>query len=402
MRIFISHSNKDKELADALVTLLQIALRLGDEDIRCTSLPGFGLKTGSNILEALQKDVQRASIAIGLLTPSSLESIWVIFELGARWGLGQDILPLCADGMKPQDLPDPLKSLAAVDCCDEQQLQRFVEDIAETLRQDLGRTSAYSRLINELAKIASVQKQLKNHTKSTQEENLGISDTQGESSGSSTSSSPMLVLEWADPDSGEGKTSLFSMTSLILERPEEPIKQEPTRTPFGTIADPLENTNYLQEVVDYVADQAFYTYVSLRIKNEGDTLARGVRFVGEIERAEGLSIRDEIGSIPEEHFIAKSPFLRNELGETEEAKVTLRPYEDRWEVIVDFEKIRPHDERTSFPLWFGSKHPRTVRIRGELRGDDVKNPIKCILEVAIRTEQRLMYLEDVKPFLDSE
>ena len=40
-RIFISHSHADKEIAKKLVDYLLAALKIDDDDIRCTSVPGY-------------------------------------------------------------------------------------------------------------------------------------------------------------------------------------------------------------------------------------------------------------------------------------------------------------------------------------------------------------------------
>ena len=382
MRIFVSHSSDDEELADVLVTLLQTALNLSSDDIRCTTLPGFGLPTGSNILDALRDDVRHAPVAIGLLTPSALKSIWVIFELGARWGLGQNIIPLCAKGLTPGGLPDPLRSLNSVDCRNRQQLQRLLEDVERILQLDLARTSTYDRFLGQIAELALV---------SNDEIVL-----------SSNSWSPRLDLEWADLDSGENLSTKFSLTSLFLEKPTETFEQEPSRDALGILIDPYENTSYFQEVIDYAADQAFYSPLSLKIKNDSEGISRRVRFVGEIMRTEGLKVKEAMDPLPEKSFSPSSLIEMGGRNVSDEAKVSLRTYENLWKVKIDFDDIRPHDDRVSLPLWFGATRSQNVSLEGELRGDDLKKPIECVLKVCIETERRQIYQEDIEPFLDFE
>ena len=48
MRVFISHSSKDKEVASLVVELLRSALNLRSDDIRYTSEAGYGLPAGAN------------------------------------------------------------------------------------------------------------------------------------------------------------------------------------------------------------------------------------------------------------------------------------------------------------------------------------------------------------------
>ncbi len=40
-RIFISHSHSDREIAEQLVNFLLAALEIKEEDIRCSSVPGY-------------------------------------------------------------------------------------------------------------------------------------------------------------------------------------------------------------------------------------------------------------------------------------------------------------------------------------------------------------------------
>ena len=109
MRVFVSHSNKDKELASRVVELLRRALNLRSDDIRYTSEAGYGLPAGANIEQSLRQDVRDADVLIGLLTPNSLSSIYVIFELGARWGMNKTNIYLYAKGMTPEKLGSPLR-----------------------------------------------------------------------------------------------------------------------------------------------------------------------------------------------------------------------------------------------------------------------------------------------------
>ena len=58
-------------------------------EIRCTSLDGFRLAGGANTVTELKREVRDAKAFIGVISPASLDSIFVAFELGARWGFGK-------------------------------------------------------------------------------------------------------------------------------------------------------------------------------------------------------------------------------------------------------------------------------------------------------------------------
>lgn len=86
-RVFISHSSADQDLAEALIRLLRSALPLQPDIIRCTSVGGYKLPTGTEVDAQLRKEVVEAELFIALITKDSLDSTYVLFELGARWGV---------------------------------------------------------------------------------------------------------------------------------------------------------------------------------------------------------------------------------------------------------------------------------------------------------------------------
>ena len=98
-RIFISHSHADQAIASALVDYLFAALEVENNDIRCTSVPGFMLPPGVNIETQLRNDIQGEIALIALLTQNALRSQWVLFELGAAWGMNKLVIPILGPGV---------------------------------------------------------------------------------------------------------------------------------------------------------------------------------------------------------------------------------------------------------------------------------------------------------------
>ena len=136
-RIFISHSHSDREIARKLVEYLLAALRIEENDIRCSSVPGYQLPPGSNIEEHLRRDISDDIALVGLLTEHGLRSQWVLFELGAAWGMRKRVIPILGHGLKGEDLPGPLKSLAFISIENEQlaySLSSMIETLADYLK----------------------------------------------------------------------------------------------------------------------------------------------------------------------------------------------------------------------------------------------------------------------------
>lgn len=141
--VLISHSSRDADLALALIDLLQSGLGLVASQIRCTSVDGYRLPAGVNTPERLRGEINSAKVLIGLLTPHSLSSTYVLFELGARWGAGLCMIPLLV-GVRPEDMRGPHAVFNALSSETDAQLIQLVDDIGKTL--DITPQSASSYL----------------------------------------------------------------------------------------------------------------------------------------------------------------------------------------------------------------------------------------------------------------
>lgn len=154
--VFISHSSRDEEIAKRLITLIRSALNLPATSIRCTSVDGYRLPTGISTDERLRQEIHDSVAFIALLTPNSLSSVYVLFELGARWGAGRRLFPLLS-GDRPQNLlRGPLAALNALSCENEGQLLQFVDDLAVALGRARESPAVYRKCILELVEATSV------------------------------------------------------------------------------------------------------------------------------------------------------------------------------------------------------------------------------------------------------
>lgn len=154
IEIFISHSSSDEELAKRLITLIQSALLIPSELIRCTSVDGFRLPAGTSTDEALRREIHESRAFIAIITPSSITSIYVLFELGARWGAQKPLIPLLGNGASATVLRGPLASLNALSCDNPAQLHQFVDDLAALLKRKAEPAAAYSKCVDEVARTS--------------------------------------------------------------------------------------------------------------------------------------------------------------------------------------------------------------------------------------------------------
>jgi len=151
--VLISHSSKDAKLAFALIEVLRAGLGLLANQIRCSSVDGYRLPGGVNTDAQLKVEVNAARVLVGLVTPNSLVSPYVLFELGARWGAGLFMMPLSA-GVNAEDVRGPLSGLNTLSCSIEAQLHQFLEEVAKELGLPLQSPASYSRYVSELKKMS--------------------------------------------------------------------------------------------------------------------------------------------------------------------------------------------------------------------------------------------------------
>lgn len=152
--IFICHSSTDGELVVKLVDLLRTALNLSANRIRCTSVDGFRLPVGVNTDEQLRQEVYRSRILIGIITKSSMQSAYVLFELGARWITKKPMFPLLTCSSDSNIISGPLKDINYL-CCDKSaQLHQLIDEIADKLKIAKEKTASFQNKIDEIVELS--------------------------------------------------------------------------------------------------------------------------------------------------------------------------------------------------------------------------------------------------------
>lgn len=134
VRLFISHAHKDQDLAERLVDAISSGLEVPAGAIRCTSVPGYQLDLGKMAPEALRRELGSAGCVIAVLSPNSLASEWVLFELGAAWANVTTAIPLLAGGLKDNDIPGAFRGAAGGEIKD----PLVLDALLDQLERDLG------------------------------------------------------------------------------------------------------------------------------------------------------------------------------------------------------------------------------------------------------------------------
>jgi len=158
VRLFISHASDDAELALRIVVLLSTALNLPASAIRCTSVDGYRLPGGANTDQQLRREVHESETFVGIVSHSSLRSMYVLFELGARWGAGRSLIPLLSAGLSPSVISGPLSGLNALRADNSSQLHQLVDDVGRELGIKPQSPAVFDRSLREVLNVPPTEK----------------------------------------------------------------------------------------------------------------------------------------------------------------------------------------------------------------------------------------------------
>ncbi len=156
MKVFISHSSADSGAAEAMVGLIRAALNISANDIRCTSVDGYKLPPGSRLDEQLRKEVFSSEVFVALLSPDSLKSMYVMFELGARWASDKYLAPVRVKTVVPRDIKPPLSALHSISGTSENDVYQLLETLSSHLSLPIEKPMAYSKQLKAFTDASKV------------------------------------------------------------------------------------------------------------------------------------------------------------------------------------------------------------------------------------------------------
>jgi len=106
--VFVSHATKDTPLVAALVDLIEDGLGVPENEIFCSSLPGFGIPPGENFVAYMREQIFEPKIVVLVLSKNYFASHFCLSELGAAWVKGHKIFPILVDPLTYADVKDVL------------------------------------------------------------------------------------------------------------------------------------------------------------------------------------------------------------------------------------------------------------------------------------------------------
>ena len=138
LKVFISHSHEEKDLALAWQTLLD-HISQGAIEIWLSSdtKPTGGLKIGAEWRESIYEKLSNSNYVIAILSPASIDRPWILWECGVASGTNKErgLIPVVYS-MPLSDFEGPLSSYQAYSGEDKSK----IEEICERLMVEAGLT----------------------------------------------------------------------------------------------------------------------------------------------------------------------------------------------------------------------------------------------------------------------
>jgi nucleoside 2-deoxyribosyltransferase len=103
VRVFVSHSNADLVFARKLGNLLS-------QRVNAQVFTTEDLSAGEKWETKLRHELASADVVLALLTPNSVDSSWVLHEIGAAWALGKPIISVITRRDVRNKMPVPLEN----------------------------------------------------------------------------------------------------------------------------------------------------------------------------------------------------------------------------------------------------------------------------------------------------
>lgn len=148
--IFISHSSVNRNIAAKLIQALKFSMNIKTDKIKCTSVNAYMLKGGRDINFQLLDAVKNSRLVLGIISKDSVKSHYVLFELGARWGLELPFKLLVFNDEDYSILKGPLSNTHIINISKQAEVLKLIEEIASDLEFELENSTVYIDSITEL------------------------------------------------------------------------------------------------------------------------------------------------------------------------------------------------------------------------------------------------------------
>lgn len=138
IKIFISHSSKDKEFAESFVDLVKHVFDgIKQNDIRCTSVEGYKYQTGTDFLNGIKNDAEFCDVIILLGSMNYLKSKISMFEAGIAWYLDKAKPIIIEEDLGYKEFPIPLSIKEMKRANKKNELFTYLDEISKAIDNPL-------------------------------------------------------------------------------------------------------------------------------------------------------------------------------------------------------------------------------------------------------------------------
>ena len=136
--LFISHSSKDLEFVEALVTLLE-SIGFDNKTLFCSSIPDYWISLSKDIFESLRKLFTNHELfVIFVQSPRYYDSAVSLNEMGAAWVLQSDYCSILTKDMKKEDMRGVFDEHTIFLKVDAPQVEARMNELKNTLTKFFG------------------------------------------------------------------------------------------------------------------------------------------------------------------------------------------------------------------------------------------------------------------------
>jgi hypothetical protein len=126
--VFISHSSKDTFIAKQLDKLIREKCRRHNVK---TFLDERDIKGGDQISDTIKSNIKACDELLVLISRYSVDSSWVLLEIGAAWMGNKRIVPI-VDKVTPEEMPAIIVQHKAIDL---NEFEKYLDEIVERAKR---------------------------------------------------------------------------------------------------------------------------------------------------------------------------------------------------------------------------------------------------------------------------
>lgn len=153
LHLFISHEEKEKEIAISLKRLIEHIFR--DKIDVFVSSDDESIPLGKQWFNVITTALRQADYVFVLCSDTSVKRPWINFELGGACLLKKDIIPLCIHDMQLSQLNPPYSNFQGFVASDYTRLSKLFRDMADRISYPLPpfdiESTEYHRVIHNLS-----------------------------------------------------------------------------------------------------------------------------------------------------------------------------------------------------------------------------------------------------------